>query len=524
MARATKTLILPLWGANAVKNVALDATEDLFGQVVRFYVGVLLAERAPWERLPRRDRTTGLLQVDLDTGEVRTRRPSADEILTRVEAFTLVTAAHPAPPYDLASIPGARKAPTVFRRAAIKRAIGLVASHRSNLARWERLGRRGPVPGLPTVERFPVTLYQGLGMIVRRPLRSYLRVKLWDGREWTWRNIPVRVGGWHARLLDAADEARLRVEAGLRRVRELTRQGRTTEAEAARAELRPLPWEIAEESATLYHTGAGWQVHLPVARQVPVARAERLRSENPGVCVTTVDLGVNNLAVTVSWEGNRVIGKLFVPGREHEGRRMGRLLAIRMRQKASGRPTKGVRSNRRRWARLTQADEDTARKAARKIVDFAKEHGSRVIVFEALNRIPNTKRMGWTRRQNVRRSYWMRGRILEHVRSMALWDGIVVVRRDPAFTSKACPKCGAYGERFSRRASGRGPHHTFRCPACGWEGNADLVGALNLKRKWDRTFPALGPLMKAAKDAKKVKTAPAGLADKGAVGWAANVS
>jgi putative transposase len=130
--------------------------------------------------------------------------------------------------------------------------------------------------------------------------------------------------------------------------------------------------------------------------------------------------------------------------------------------------------------------------------------------------------MGFTRRQNVRRSYWMRGRILEFARYMALWEGILVVCRDPAFTSKACPRCGPYGERFSRRANGRGPHHTFRCPACSREGNADLVGALNLKKKWDRTFAALGPLMAAAREAKKVKTVLAGLADKGAVGCAAN--
>lgn len=55
-------------------------------------------------------------------------------------------------------------------------------------------------------------------MIVRQPLRSYLRVKRWDGREWTSRNIPLCVPGFYARLLDAADEARLGVEAGLRRV------------------------------------------------------------------------------------------------------------------------------------------------------------------------------------------------------------------------------------------------------------------------------------------------------------------
>lgn len=48
------------------------------------------------------------------------------------------------------------------------------------------------------------------------------------------------------------------------------------------------------------------------------------------------------------------------------------------------------------------------------------------------------------------------------------------------------------------------------------------MGALNLKKKWDRTFPPLGRLITAAKEAKKLKTAPAMLEDKGAVRCAAN--
>ena len=66
--------------------------------------------------MPRRDRATRALQVDRDSGEIRTRRSTADGVLTQVEELTLATPALPAQPYDLAPIPGARKAPTVFRR------------------------------------------------------------------------------------------------------------------------------------------------------------------------------------------------------------------------------------------------------------------------------------------------------------------------------------------------------------------------------------------------------------------------
>lgn len=520
--QAARTMILPLWGPNGVKNAALEQTQALFEQLVAFYISVLIREQSLWDKVPKRDKQTKQVLFDPETGEIKRRAPAAEDVLTRVEALTVKTKAHPDPPYDLKAVPGAAKAPVVFRRAVIKRAIGLVKAYRSNLTRWERRGRRGRMPGMPTVGGFPVTVYQGLGLIVRDPLRSFLKVKLWNGTRWAGVQIPVHIPERAAILMAVSENTRARIEAVLSEARSLEHEGRTEEAKAVREHLKPLPWEIAQASVTLYRHPDGWAAHVPFVRTVPVKKAEDQCAAHPGLPVTTVDLGENNLAVAAAWHGRTVRGTLFVRGRFHERRRMRRLSAIRHRQIASGKPTRGVRSNRRRWVRLTQAEVDTARKTARRIVDFAKAHGSRVIVFEALNRMPKTKRMGWTRQQNLRRSWWMRGRIVEFVRYMALWEGILVVRRDPAFTSKACPRCGSYGERFSSRANGRGPHHTFRCPSCGWEGNADLVGALNLKRKWDRTFPPLGPLMVAAKAAKNTQTAPAGLGDKGAVGCAAN--
>jgi hypothetical protein len=44
VAKSVRTLVLPLWGPNGVKNAALEATERLFGRIVSFYVSVLLAE------------------------------------------------------------------------------------------------------------------------------------------------------------------------------------------------------------------------------------------------------------------------------------------------------------------------------------------------------------------------------------------------------------------------------------------------------------------------------------------------
>ena len=168
--------------------------------------------------------------------------------------------------------------------------------------------------------------------------------------------------------------------------------------------------------------------------------------------------------------------------------------AIAVRQTKTGcRPKRG--SNGHIWRHLKNGEEATAKQAAREIVDFAKGHGSRGIVFEALNRMRNPKRTGWMKRQNLRRSYGMRGKIMRWVRHMALHEGILVVTRDAQFTSPACPRCGHLGARFCEA-----PHHhrrgkdVFRCYACGWNGNADLVGALNLRKKRLRIFPSIAKL------------------------------
>ncbi|WP_243664965.1 transposase, partial [Rhodothermus marinus] len=55
--------------------------------------------------------------------------------------------------------------------------------------------------------------------------------------------------------------------------------------------------------------------------------------------------------------------------------------------------------------------------------------------------------------------------------------GVRVVVVDPAHTSQTCPRCGHVDRR--NRRSGR----LFRCRACGFQHNADVVAAMNLARR-----------------------------------------
>jgi transposase len=120
------------------------------------------------------------------------------------------------------------------------------------------------------------------------------------------------------------------------------------------------------------------------------------------------------------------------------------------------------------------------------IVAWAVAQGLQVLVFEYLRPYRPTRGLSWSRRTNRKRSYWLRGQIRRHVRDLALRQGILVVERHPAWTSQVCPHCHRLAERFS--PGGSGYPSRLRGGGCGWSGDANVAAALNLKRKWDRTF------------------------------------
>ena len=68
------------------------------------------------------------------------------------------------------------------------------------------------------------------------------------------------------------------------------------------------------------------------------------------------------------------------------------------------------------------------------------------------------------------------GEFLRQLDYKLLWNGGYLVKVNPAYTSQICPRCG-YVSRNNRRTQS-----DFVCVECGFAGNADIVGAMNVKR------------------------------------------
>src|SRR6266566_92127 len=151
MGQATRTTKLALHfgkreegGVNTGKRAYLEATADVLNQARAFYLDFFLAHA---QKLA--ERVSYYSEKYL---EMRTRAISSNELLTWAEAHTVETREHPHPWEEWNFSKRFPQMPFVYRRAAIKDAIGKAHSYLSNLSRWEKSGKNHGRPGSgPTI-------------------------------------------------------------------------------------------------------------------------------------------------------------------------------------------------------------------------------------------------------------------------------------------------------------------------------------------------------------------------------------
>ena len=81
----------------------------------------------------------------------------------------------------------------------------------------------------------------------------------------------------------------------------------------------------------------------------------------------------------------------------------------------------------------------------------------------------------------------------------AAWNGGFVVAVPPQYTSQTCPCCG-HVSRDNRQTQAK-----FACVECGFEANADHVGAINILARWHRVL-ACGEPVQSGRSAKQEPT------------------
>jgi IS605 OrfB family transposase len=219
---------------------------------------------------------------------------------------------------------------------------------------------------------------------------------------------------------------------------------------------RYLSWRPT--SADLCFRKSRWFLHLVVEAPAPVFA--------PTGSVVGVDLGVKRPAVTSQ---GKFLGKRR--WREIEARN------FRLRRRLQAKGTSSSRRHLRRHGRkVNRFRKECDHVLSRRIVESVPT--GTVLVFENLtdigDRVKARKRDGGQRRLHS----WSFARLRAFVGYKAEAKGVSCAFVDPRHTSRRCPRCG-HTARGNRRSQSE-----FSCKKCGFQLNADLCGARNVRAKF----------------------------------------
>jgi putative transposase len=220
-------------------------------------------------------------------------------------------------------------------------------------------------------------------------------------------------------------------------------------------------------SATLCkHRDGAYYIHIQVKDEVP----ELTKSDR----VIGIDLGRRDIAVTSN--GDKCDGKGIQQVRDSFSK-----VRASLQQKAS----KGTRSGRRRCRQILQRLSGRERRyqswlnhnISRTIVNQAKSE-CKVIAIEDLTGIRDrTNQQPRSKTERRRSNSWSCYQLRTFLEYKAIQAGVKLVKINPAYTSQMCHKCNhIHPVRGKSYRSGK----SFKCGHCGWHGDADLNGAMNI--------------------------------------------
>jgi len=181
-----------------------------------------------------------------------------------------------------------------------------------------------------------------------------------------------------------------------------------------------------------------------------------------------IDVGINHLAVTFTTNGQC---KFFTGGEIKNIRNIYSKQRKRLQEKGTRSATRVLKHQAGREKRFMK---NVNHVISRQVVESAIENDVSVVGLEDLTGI--RKRTKVRKTQRYQHNSWAFRELQTFIEYKAREAGIAVIYIDPRYTSQTCPKC-LHISRNNR--NGR----SFRCEACGYALNADLVGAMNIEAR-----------------------------------------
>lgn len=222
-----------------------------------------------------------------------------------------------------------------------------------------------------------------------------------------------------------------------------------------------------------------WYVHIPVPVDAP-----RVPRKIKGLPVMGVDVGIRNtMTVAVVRQEGEVPPLAMAPvsGRST----FHRLELVHRRVRGlSSRRGRGKKSAQRVLERLKgkrrRIQETMAWMAAHDLAEYAEREGVKGIAVENLR---GGFKPTLSKRMNRLVTNWQRGRARDMLKQKAGERGIAVHEVPARGTSSTCPVCSPTGYAKPDKKARDRKTHTFKCKKCGFIGNDDFVGAINIAHR-----------------------------------------
>jgi putative transposase len=210
------------------------------------------------------------------------------------------------------------------------------------------------------------------------------------------------------------------------------------------------------------HRDGSYYIHIQLTNEAP----EPMQSET----VIGVDLGRREIAKTSTDKGwdakqlNQVRDKFS-----------------RVRQSLQQKASKGTRSSRRRCRQVLQRLSGRERRfqqwlnhvISASIIREAKPLKAMVAIEDLSGIRDRINQQPRNKTERRRSNSWAFSQLRQFLEYKGIREGVEVVAVNPAYTSQTCNQCLHIGLRTEKR---------FKCGHCGWQGDADLNGAINIAR------------------------------------------
>jgi IS605 OrfB family transposase len=214
------------------------------------------------------------------------------------------------------------------------------------------------------------------------------------------------------------------------------------------------------------HRDGFYYLHFQVKDEAP----EPTKASN----VIGVDFGRRDIAVTS--EGESFSGEQVTTVRDKFSR---------VRTSVQQRASKGTRSSRRRCRQLLQRLSGKERRfqswvnhtVSHRIVNQAVKLDAAIAIEDLTGIRERTNQQPRNKTERRRSNSWAFYQLRSFLEYKAIRAGVEVIPIPPAYTSQTCNQCLHIGLRSGK---------VFKCGHCGWHGDADYNGALNIKL-WGRS-------------------------------------